>query len=103
EPARQRTLEALVAASPDDLEAHRALGHSYDAAGRPDDAIAMLTRADRLARGGDPDLRRRLAELHLGRAREGAAAAGDLAKVRALAAQDAALLLDAARVYTARK
>src|SRR5439155_1154919 len=68
EPAQRSALEALVRLSPGELSAHRALGRSYDAAGRRDDAIAMLTRADALSKGADLELRKRTAELHLARA-----------------------------------
>ncbi len=103
EPGRRRALEALVALAPRDVAAHRALGLSYDAAGRRDEAIASLGRADELSRGGDLDLRRRLAELYLARAADGAAGDEDLARARRTAARHGDLLLDVARAYASRR
>ena len=40
ETGRRTALEALVALSPNDLDAHLALGRSYDAANRRDDALS---------------------------------------------------------------
>ncbi|MEO7095888.1 MAG: tetratricopeptide repeat protein, partial [Polyangiales bacterium] len=105
EPARRTALEALVKLAPDDLPAHRALGLAHDAAGRRDEAIAILGRADDLAKGGDPDLRHRLGQLLLERAAKAAsasAAGDDLARARRLSADDPDLLIEVARAYSGR-
>ena len=80
--------------SPDDLQAHRALGRSYDAAGRRRRRDRRCSRAPTgCRRGGDLDLRRRLAELLLARsggrppAAQGSGGIEDLARARRFAAR----------------
>src|SRR5262249_31972126 len=107
EAARRTALEALTRLATDDLDAHRTLGRAYDTAGRRDDAITTLTRADSLARGADLDLRRRIAEVHLAAGGDAASTdrekgGDDLARARRFAAQDASVLFETARAYAAR-
>src|SRR5262249_3589463 len=108
ETARRSALEALVKLTPNDLAAQRALGQSYDAIGRRDDAITALARADELSKGAELDLRRRLGELYLARAKDAGSSGGregeeDLAKARRSAARHADLLLEIAQTYATRK
>jgi cytochrome c-type biogenesis protein CcmH len=58
-------LEARLAANPGDRDGWLLLGSAYTALGRPDDAIAAYTEANRLAGGRDPDARLGVAEAQL--------------------------------------